>query len=214
MDGATGGGAAVLEKHKRAFRPILACAANAAECAFGGPRAAYSRITMTQLLGIPIRPTSLDRVVYGTITLMSVLVVYDGWQHLRLLGVIAVIVGPILAMFVGHVFASLVTREVEVARPLTARDYLTCARTESRFLLICVPPTAIVSVLFAFGVAIPDAIQVTLWVGAASLGLWGWLAGRRAGYKGWRLLVAASVGLIVGLIVLTIHVILERGPGH
>ena len=169
---------------------------------------------MTQLLGIPIRPTSLDRVVYGTITLMSVLVVYDGWQHLRLLGVIAVIVGPILAMFVGHVFASLVTREVEVARPLTARDYLTCARTESRFLLICVPPTAIVSVLFAFGVAIPDAIQVTLWVGAASLGLWGWLAGRRAGYKGWRLLVAASVGLIVGLIVLTIHVILERGPGH
>jgi hypothetical protein len=76
------------------------------------------------------------------------------------------------------------------------------------------PPTVIVSVLFALGVTIPDAIQVTLWVGAASLGLWGWLAGKRAGYRGWRLVVAAGAGLIVGLVVLTIHIVLEPGPNH
>jgi hypothetical protein len=43
---------------------------------------------------------------YGTITIMCVLVVYDGWSHLKLLGVLGVVVGPIVAMFVSHVSAS------------------------------------------------------------------------------------------------------------
>jgi hypothetical protein len=166
---------------------------------------------MVNVLGVPIRPTSLDRVVYATITLMSVLIVYDGWQNLRLPGVIAVIVGPIVAMFLGHLFAALIAKQVEVGRPLTGRDYATCTRKESRFLLICIPPAAIVSILFAVGVAIPDAIQVTLWVGAGSMGLWGWVGGKRAGYAGWRLAAAVGAGWVVGLVVLTIHVILEPG---
>jgi len=40
----------------------------------------------------------VDRVIYTTITLMAVLVVYDGWEQLRFWDVVAVIVGPILAM--------------------------------------------------------------------------------------------------------------------
>jgi hypothetical protein len=39
----------------------------------------------------------IGRVVYGTITLMSVLIVYDGWQQLRFRDVVGVIVGPVLA---------------------------------------------------------------------------------------------------------------------
>ena len=40
----------------------------------------------------------MDRVIYTTITLMSVLVVYDGWATLSFGGVAAVIIGPMLAI--------------------------------------------------------------------------------------------------------------------
>jgi hypothetical protein len=37
------------------------------------------------------RPGVIDRAVYGTIVVTSVLVVYDGWASLRVLGAIAVV---------------------------------------------------------------------------------------------------------------------------
>ena len=46
----------------------------------------------------------LDRVIYTTITLLAVLIIYDGWEQLRFWDVVTVIVGPILAIFMGHVF--------------------------------------------------------------------------------------------------------------
>lgn len=46
--------------------------------------------------------------------------------------------------------------------------------------------------LFGFGVSLFDAIQVTLWVGVASLGFWGFVTGRRAGYTGWRMAIVVG----------------------
>ena len=39
------------------------------------------------------------RVIYTTITLMAVLIIYDGWEQLRSWNVVTVIVGPLLAIF-------------------------------------------------------------------------------------------------------------------
>jgi hypothetical protein len=166
------------------------------------------------MVGLPVlvpRPVYINRIVYATITLMSVLILYDGWRNLRLIDVIGVIVGPVLAMFLAHVFSALVAREVELERPLRSRDYVDTVRSESRFLLLCVPPVVIVSVLFGLGVSLPDAIQVALWFGVASLGYWGFVAGRRAGFTGWRIVLTIVAGLVVGLVILTIQVILEPG---
>ena len=49
-------------------------------------------------------PILVDGLVFVTITITSVLIVYDGWQHLRLIDVIGVIAGPVVAMFLAHVF--------------------------------------------------------------------------------------------------------------
>ena len=38
--------------------------------------------------------------MYGTIVVTSVLVVYDGWGHLKLSDAVAIILGPVVAM--GH----------------------------------------------------------------------------------------------------------------
>jgi hypothetical protein len=59
---------------------------------------------MTRVMGAVGQPILVDRIVYATITIMSVLIIYDGWQHLKVVDVIAVIVGRVVAMFIAHVF--------------------------------------------------------------------------------------------------------------
>ena len=157
------------------------------------------------------RPVLVDRVVYATITLMSVLIIYDGWQRLKLIDVAGVIIGPVVAMFLAHVFSAAMARQVELGQVLAAREWRRIVLYESRFLLLCVPPLIVVTVLFGLGVSLSGAIRVTLWMEAASLGYWGFVAGRRTGLVGWRLWVAAVAGLLVGLVVLLIQVVLQPG---
>jgi hypothetical protein len=157
------------------------------------------------------RPIYIDRIVYATITLMSVLIIYDGWQHLRLVDVVGVIVGPVVAMFVGHTFAAFIAQQSGAERSLTNAERAGIVGAELPFLLLCVPPLAIVSILFAAGVSLASAIQVTLWFGVGTLGLWGFVASRRAGYSGWKVVVGVAAGLIIGLVVLLLQVILQPG---
>jgi hypothetical protein len=157
------------------------------------------------------RPILVDRIVYATITIMTVLIIYDGWQTLKWIDVVGVIVGPIIAMFISHVFSAAIARQIEVGKVLGWSEWSRIVASESRFLLLCVPPIAVVSVLYALGVSLGHSIRITLWLEAASLGYWGFLAGRRAGLVGWRLLVAITAGLLIGLVVLLIQVVLEPG---
>ncbi len=84
-------------------------------------------------------------------------------------------------------------------------------RDESRFLLVAVPPVAIVVALYLVGLSLRDCIQAVLWVGLMSLGFWGGVAGRRAGLTGWHLALSVVAGLLVGGIVLGLQVLLKPG---
>lgn len=44
--------------------------------------------------------------VYGTIAVTSVVVIYDGWVNVTVLGAITVILGPVVAIAIGHTFAA------------------------------------------------------------------------------------------------------------
>jgi hypothetical protein len=163
-----------------------------------------------QARGLTSRPV-VERVVNTTIMLMSVLVLYDGWENLKLFGVVAVIVGPVLAMVLAHVFAASIARQVDLKRTLTGREEARIVRDESRFLLVAVPPVAIVVVLDLVGVSLSDCIQAVLWVGLISLGFWGGVAGRRARLTGWHLALSIVAGLLVGGVVLGLQVLLKPG---
>jgi hypothetical protein len=156
-------------------------------------------------------PVLVDRIVYATITIMSVLIIYDGWQHLKLIDVVGVILGPVLAMFLAHVFSAGMAKHIEEGRILHRHEWGGIIRTQAPFLLLCVPPLAIVSFLFALGVTLNDSIRVTLWVGTASLGYWGFVAGRRAGFVGWRMVGVVIAGLLIGVVILLIQVFLQPG---
>ncbi len=56
--------------------------------------------------GFNTGPMIAGRVVTATITLICVLVVYDGWANLRLRDAVSIIVAPVIAIFISHVFSA------------------------------------------------------------------------------------------------------------
>jgi len=161
--------------------------------------------------GMTARPSVIGRVVTATITLVCVLIVYDGWANLRLRDVVFVVVGPVVAIVVAHVFASGLVQHIELERPLTGREWLATVRFESRFLLLAVPPTVILIALDLAGVSLGDSIRVVIWLEALSLSFWAGLAAHRAGLRGRSLALAVLAGLVVSAVVLALLVILEPG---
>src|SRR6476661_8355916 len=96
----------------------------------------------------------IDRVVYGTITMMCVLIVYDGWSKIDLVEVIGVMAGPIIAMFLAHVFATLIAKQASVDSTLDTAEWVGPIRRESRFLLLAVPPAVLTTVSSAAGASL------------------------------------------------------------
>ena len=152
-----------------------------------------------------------DRVIYTTITLLCVLIIYDRWEQLHFRNVATVIAGPILAIFLGHVFGAALGMRVAQGRPLTRREHRTVFLEECRFLLVAVPPLAILVVLTMAGVSYSRTIQVIVLCGVVSLGVWGGVAGRRAGLTGWALTLSIAYGLMLRGIVLALQALLQPG---
>jgi hypothetical protein len=86
---------------------------------------------VTRIMSSVTQPILVDRIVYATITIMSVLIIYDGWQHLRWVDVIGVIVGPVVAMFLAHVFSASLAKQVDLGKALTWSDRLAIVTLES-----------------------------------------------------------------------------------
>ncbi len=156
-------------------------------------------------------PIIVGRVITATIALTCVLIVYDGWADLRLRDVIYVIVAPVLAIFIAHVFSASVVLELELGRRPTRREWITKVRFESGFLLLALPPVAILIILNLAGVSLNDSIRVIIWLEALSLSFWAGLAAHRAGLRGRSLAMAFVAGLVISGIVLGLLVVLEPG---
>jgi hypothetical protein len=160
------------------------------------------------------RPVLVDRAVYATITIVCVLIIYDGWATLKVVDAVAIIVGPILVMFISHVFAASVAQHLALGRNRTRQEWLTTVRFGPRFLLLAVPPTALLVVLDLAGVELSDAILIVIWAEALSIGFWAGLSAHRAGFKVRGVALAVVAGLVVGGMVLFLQVFLQPGKAN
>jgi hypothetical protein len=141
----------------------------------------------------------------------SVLAVYDGWADLRLLDAAAIILGPVVAMVIGHIFAATLAAYPAVGRRPMGSELLTIMRHESHFLLVCAPQLILLLLLSVVGLSMSDTVRVLIWAGAASLGFWGGLAAQRAGLR-WRgIALGVITGLAAGGAVLLMQVFLQPG---
>jgi hypothetical protein len=155
------------------------------------------------------RPGVIDRAVYGPIVVTSVLVIYDGWAHLRVLGAVAVILGPVVAMVIGHVFSASLAAHAALSRRPNRREVLRIARRESRFVLVCVQQIFLVLVLSLVGLGLNETVRMVIWVSAASLGFWGGLAARRAGLGVRGIALGVMMGFAGGRAVLLLRIFLQ-----
>ena len=157
------------------------------------------------------RPPVIGRIVGATITLVCVLIVYDGWAALELLDVVFIVVGPIVAFFTSHTFSSSLVQQVQLERRPTMQERLATVRFESRFLLLAVPPLGVLLVLRVANVTLTDSVQVVIWLEALSLSFWAGLAAWYAGLRGRSLALSFLGGLVVSIIVLSLQVFLQPG---
>jgi hypothetical protein len=161
--------------------------------------------------GLTSRPPVIGRIVTATITLVCVLIVYDGWAALDLLDVVLIVIAPVIAIFTAHIFSSSLVQQVELGRRPTMQEWLVTARFETRFLLLGIPPLVLLVVLRVANVALTDAIQVVIWLEALSLSFWAGVAAWYAGLRGRWLALSVLGGIIVSTIVLSLQLFLQPG---
>ncbi|MGZ6576020.1 MAG: hypothetical protein ACXVH3_34805 [Solirubrobacteraceae bacterium] len=152
--------------------------------------------------------------MYGTIVVTSVLVVYDGWSNLKFTDTVAIMLGPVIAMVIGHVFATSLSSQAKLGRRPTRGELLRTVGRESWFLLVAAPQILLLLVLSLVGVSMSDAIEVLIWEGALSLGFWGGLAAQQAGLGGWGIALGVVMGFAIGSAVLVLRVILQPEETH
>jgi hypothetical protein len=119
-----------------------------------------------------------DGLISTTIAMLTVLIVFDGWQTLGFWQVAAAIMGTLVAIFLSHVFGAELGRRVALGRRLTGRERRAVLAREASVLLLAVPPLLILVALNAAGVSYTEIIQVIIFFGVFSLGVWGFVAGR------------------------------------
>ena len=141
------------------------------------------------------------------------LIVYDGWAALKPFDVVLVIVGPVVAICTTHIFSNSLVQLVALGQTADDARVARHARFESRFLLLAVPPLAVLLVLHLANVALTDAIRVVIWLEAALAHLLGRTGSSKLSLL--RQLHALSVlaGLVISGRVLLHQVILELAEG-
>ena len=165
-------------------------------------------------LDVSPRPMVVGRIVTATITLICVLIVYDGWSSLKLVDAIAIVVAPIIAIFTSHVFAGTLVQHVDLGRPPTWREWLGMVRFETRFLLLAIPPVTLFVILEISPLSLTQAIHVVVWLEALSLTFWAGLAAHYAGLRGRSMALALLGGLIMSSVVLLLQVVLQPGKAE
>lgn len=157
------------------------------------------------------RPPAIGRVVTATITLVCVLIVYDGWAKLRLLDVVLIILGPIIAVFTSHVFSTTLVMQLELGRRPTRSEWLANTWSESRYLLLALPPLALLLILTLATVSLENSVRAVIWMETLSLAFWTGLAAWLVGMRGRPLVLAVLAGLVVGSVILALQVMLQPG---
>jgi hypothetical protein len=157
------------------------------------------------------KPAVVGRIVTATVALVCLLIVYDGWAALKLFDVVLVIVGPVVAICTTHIFSGSLVQLVELGRPPTTQEWVVTARFELRFLLLAVPPLAVLLILQLANVALTDAVRVVIWLEALSLSFWAGLAAWYAGLRGRMLGLSILAGFVISGMILLLKVILQPG---
>lgn len=151
----------------------------------------------------------IDRWVYGTVILMTVLVVYADDGPVNFGEAAGVVVAPMLATFLAHLFSSVLAAENSKTGGLTRHELADLVRSDAQFLMLTLPPLAVLLIGALGAFSAPAAVTLILWGGVALLVIVGALAGHRIGLGPWGVAASAAASGTIGLLVLVAQVLLK-----
>jgi hypothetical protein len=156
----------------------------------------------------PLARLNTGGMLYGTIVAAAALAVGSGRGDTAV-DVIDAMASTLVIYWLAHVYAAMVSgRRAGSATPLRRR-IRSWARHESPILVGGLPPLVIFIALTLAGVSIAADAVAALGAAIGMFALDGFLAGRQAGVKGWRLEVEAGAAAVFGLMIAALMVSLH-----
>jgi len=179
------------------------------------PRAAslceHWTVTHPQAKDVRVGGVALDleRLAYATVVVMSVLAAYQGWAKLSFLSAALVVVSPVLAVCLAHAFSELLQEHSAHQRTLTRAEWAAAARRQLHLLLAALPPLVILTIGRAASIEVERTGAVVELTGMVTLMFLSAIACRRAGLRGWQLILGSLAGGLVGLTVIALQIALK-----
>lgn len=151
----------------------------------------------------------IGRWVYGTVIVMTTLVIYANSGPVGYGPSAGVVVAPMVATFLAHLFADVLAAVNRASSGLRRDEFAALVASDAQYLLLTVPPLAVLAVGAAGAFNAPTAISLIVDGGVALLVIVGALAGHRAGL-GWSGIAGcAMVSGALGLLVLAAQLLLK-----
>lgn len=167
-------------------------------------------------LSFRVGPVSMDphRIIYSTILLMTAYAIYDEGSDPLAVGPIVEIVGlsiaPLFALAMAHAFSDALDMQIRNGRRLTGHDRRHLLATNLQYLYVAIPPIILIVILAMLGWRADTIIAVAQLLGLASLGWWGYYAGRKAGVSRLRRWAFGINYALMGFLVIIVELILTH----
>ena len=151
----------------------------------------------------------LERLTYATVVVMAVLAAYQGWARLSFLPAALVVLSPVVAVCLAHAFSELLQEHAAHQRTLTRAEWAAAARRQVHLLLAALPPLVILTIGRAASIEVERTGAVVELTGMVTLIFLSAIACRRAGLRGWQLILGSLAGGLVGLAVIALQIALK-----
>jgi hypothetical protein len=149
--------------------------------------------------------------VYGTVVLLTVLVVAldDGVDDFT--DAVLIVLGPLIATFAAHLFASVLASVSAERRPPTRARLAALTAHAAQFLMLAPAPLIVLAVVALTGLGDPDdAVGLVVDLGLVVLVVLGGVGGWRALHRWWAALAGAVGAVVLGVVVLVLRLVLEH----
>ena len=176
-----------------------------------GTDAAREREERLALLRLGRFRLDVEPAVYGTVVLLTVLVVAleDGIDDFG--DAVLVVLGPLIATFAAHLFASVLASVSAERRPPTAARLAVLTAHAAQYLVLAVAPLIVIGVVALTGLGGPDdAGTLVVDLGLAALVVLGGVGGWRALHRWWAAAAGAVGAGVLGVVVLLLRLVLEH----
>jgi hypothetical protein len=148
----------------------------------------------------------VERYIYGTVSLLAVLAVYEGWgTDQGTAGFLIVSVGTTFALFLAHLYGAATNEYFQMRRHLNMGEWAQLVAREVQYFLVLVPLTITFFIVRLTGGTVSEALRATSIVGISLVAALVTYAAWVVGVRGWRLVAAGVGGLIVGAVILAIE---------